>query len=128
MSIFKNLLGKTPKEQPGFDWISLTSIEQLDEIKSLSTGKPVVIFKHSIRCGISRMVLKQFEKSIKDNHENIPFYYLDLLNYRAISNAIAEKFQVLHQSPQLLIVHNEVATIHASHYDILEVDLPKYLT
>lgn len=128
MSIFKNLFGNASEEQPVFDWIPLTSIQELEEIKLSSKRKPVVIFKHSTRCGISRMVLKQFEKSIQDNHKNIPFYYLDLLNYRAISNAISEKLQVLHQSPQLLIVYNEVATIYASHYDTLEVDLSKYLT
>jgi bacillithiol system protein YtxJ len=42
------------------NWNALTDLEQLNEIIS-SSEKPVVIFKHSTRCSISRMALKQFE-------------------------------------------------------------------
>jgi bacillithiol system protein YtxJ len=44
------------------DWEPINHISQLDEIVTLSSEKPVAIFKHSTRCSISRMALKQFEK------------------------------------------------------------------
>ena len=86
------------------NWLPLTSIEQLDEISILSSQKPQLIFKHSTRCSISMVVKSRLEKSVTPEH--IDFYYLDLLNYREISNQIASKFSVHHESPQVLLIVN----------------------
>lgn len=103
-----------------FGWTSLNSMEQLDEIESISSEKKVLIFKHSTSCGISRMVLKQFEQKFQPD-EDTALYFLDLLRHRDISNAIAERFKVTHQSPQLLVIENAVCTANASHYGIVEL-------
>jgi bacillithiol system protein YtxJ len=126
MTLFKNLFNSNkPKEEPKdqFPWKTLTSETQLDEIAELSKTKTVLIFKHSTRCGISRMVLSRFEESLSDNPEELVFYYLDLLNYRAISDEVAARFQVLHQSPQLLVIKNGGCVAHDSHYEILEMEI-----
>ena len=75
----------------------MTELSQLNEIEITSTHKPVVIFKHSTRCGVSRMVLSQFQANADFDEDGVDLYYLDLLNYREISNEIAERFQVHHQ-------------------------------
>jgi bacillithiol system protein YtxJ len=49
------------------------------------------------------------------------------LSYREVSNEIGYKFQVIHQSPQLLVIKNGVAVAHASHGAINELDLEKYV-
>lgn len=125
--MFTNLFGKsnTPNDATKVNWIPLTTITQLNDIKSLSANETVGVFKHSTRCGISSMVIKRFENSFDQELKSLKMYYLDLLNYREISNKIAEEFQVQHQSPQLLIIKNKEAVLHASHYDILDVDLKK---
>lgn len=126
MSLFKNLFNsnKTEKEpQIPFPWKSLTSASQLDEIAELSKTKTVLIFKHSTRCGISRMVLSRFEENQLENQEAVVFYYLDLLNFRTISDEIAARFQVFHQSPQLLVIKNGTCVAQGSHYDILEMGI-----
>jgi len=126
MSIFKNLFNSDkPQKEPlnQFPWKSLTSESQLDEIAELSKTKSVLIFKHSTRCGISRMVLSRFEESLTDNPEEVVFFYLDLLNYREISDGVAARFQVMHQSPQLLVIKNGVCVTHGSHYEILEMKI-----
>jgi len=101
------------------DWTPLISLEQLSEIKAISTGKKVLIFKHSTRCGISSTVLRQFEKAYKVEEDQV-LYFLDLLQHRDISNALALEFSVTHQSPQLLVIENGICTQHASHHQILE--------
>jgi bacillithiol system protein YtxJ len=126
MSLFKNLFNskKTEKEpQNPFPWKPLTSAFQLDEIAELSKTKPILIFKHSIRCGISRMVLSRFEERYADNPEELMFYYLDLLSFREISDEVAARFQVMHQSPQLLVIKNGTCVVHGSHYEILEMEI-----
>jgi len=68
------------------------------------------------------MVLKSFEKKWADN-QNVDFYYLDLLNHRDISNALADIFEVIHQSPQIIVLEKGTLKAHASHYDILNIEL-----
>ncbi len=124
MSFLSNLFTKQEDEYSDFNWNPLIEENQLEEIVKTATNKTVAIFKHSTRCGISRSVLKQFER--QNDLENIDFYFLDLLNFRNISNAIAQKFSVEHQSPQLIVLKDKKVVAHASHHSILDIDLIKY--
>lgn len=123
MGFIKNLFSNT--ESTGnsnnrLPWVMLNSIPQLNDIKEVSQTKTVLIFKHSTRCGVSSMALKEFEKQFKTN-ENTVLYFLDLLAYRDVSDAIAAQFRVQHQSPQLLVIEKGVCIKHASHYEIGEL-------
>ena len=128
MGLFNKLFNSSsePKEEKVLPWQALTNVNQLTEIEKRSKTKTQLVFKHSTRCGISRMVMNQFV-SMYDLDINADLYYLDLLNYREVSNEAGYKFQVLHQSPQLLIVRNGVAVAHASHGGINELDLSRFL-
>ncbi|PKA84598.1 bacillithiol system protein YtxJ [Ulvibacter sp. MAR_2010_11] len=107
-------------------WHALTSLSQLEEIEKESLCTPVAIFKHSTRCGISRMVLRQFESNYSPEAEKVKLYFLDLLDHRDVSDEVGYKFQVMHQSPQLLIIKNGNTVHHASHHNIDVSDLEKY--
>ncbi len=125
--LFKSDIKKTEKQPiSNVSWVPLTTLAQIEDVKKNSKEAAVVIFKHSTRCGISRMVIKQFEKSFTEDMKDVKVYYLDLLNYRELSNEVGYAFQVLHQSPQLLVIKNGVAVAYASHYDILQVDLKSF--
>ncbi|NQY06626.1 MAG: bacillithiol system redox-active protein YtxJ [Flavobacteriaceae bacterium] len=113
--IFKSSDSKEVKTLP---WKELKSISQLDEIERDSKSRVQAIFKHSTRCGISSMVMKRFVSSYEFQEEDVDLYYLDLLNYREVSNETGYKFQVLHQSPQLLIIKNGETIHHSSHHNI----------
>lgn len=129
MGILNRILGNKQKveEETFVNWIPFNSLDQINIIKELSKSETILIFKHSTRCGISKMVIKRFEKLFEISMSNIKVYYLDLLSYRNISDEVGYIFQVQHQSPQLLIIRNKVVVIHASHYDITLVSLKKYL-
>ena len=98
------------------DWKILNQIEQLSEIKAASFEKPAVIFKHSITCGISSMAKYKLEDKWDFQAGEIDFYYLDLLTYRPVSNAVADTFKVVHQSPQILVIKNGEAVYDTSHH------------
>lgn len=123
MGLF-NMFSENKKQQNKneFPWISLNDGVQLDEIQQ-KRDVVVMIFKHSTRCAISRSVINRFEQKYNDNKDNYHFYYLDLLNYRSLSTAIAERFKVIYQSPQLIVIKSGKVELHASHYDILDIDL-----
>ncbi len=121
MRFFNTIFGsKSDDNSSNLNWNQLSELSQLDTIVENSATRTQVIFKHSTRCGISRAVLKQFEKKVI---EDADLYYLDLLSYRAISNELAQKFNVIHQSPQLLVIKDGKVTAHDSHYDLLSVEI-----
>lgn len=128
MSFLKNVFGASEEEKPNnkMEWNQLTAMDQLDLIVSMSEEKAVLIFKHSTRCSISRFALKQFENDF-NLEEKINPYFLDLLNYRTISNEIAIRFNVQHQSPQVLLIKNGVVVYDASHSDIAVEELKKFV-
>jgi bacillithiol system protein YtxJ len=64
------------------------------------------------------MVLNQFEKGYEKNEDDVTYYFLDLLNFRDVSNAVAEKLNVVHQSPQLIILYNKEILHIESHQGI----------
>jgi bacillithiol system protein YtxJ len=118
MSFLKNMFGASNDETTSkVDWRLLTDLGQLNEIIEESTEKPVVIFKHSTRCYISKSALKQFENEFNLQEKVIP-YFLDLLEHRNISNEITTRFGVEHQSPQLILIKDGKAVYDASHESI----------
>lgn len=101
------------------NWIELKSIEQLDTIAAESAHSPILIFKHSTTCNISRTALDRLERNYKsDEAKDLKAYFLDLLSYRDVSKAVAQKFNVVHESPQAIVLKNGKATYSASHFEI----------
>jgi len=128
MGLINKLFGGSsePREEKVLPWITLSELEQLDTITEKSSTKTQVIFKHSTRCGISRMVMNQFVSAYNLTENDLDLYYLDLLSYRDVSNEVGYKFQVIHQSPQLLVIKNGVVVAHDSHGAINEIDLSRF--
>ena len=127
MSFFNNFFGTSSSERSDF-WQKIESQEDLNSAIEKSVEKPVVIFKHSTRCIISKTVLRNFENEVENSDApEVDFYYLDLLNYRDISNAIAEKLNVTHQSPQLILLKNKEAIYNTSHDRITLESIKKHL-
>ena len=104
------------------NWNIITSNDQLDLIEQESSKTPVVIFKHSTRCSISSMAMNRFERAWDENN-GIKAYYLDLILYRDIYDAIAEKFGVVHQSPQVIVLKDGQVIYNDSHMGISVNDI-----
>jgi monothiol bacilliredoxin len=128
MGFFNNLFGENneAEELPKVHWYYLEETP-LEEIEKISLEKPVVIFKHSTRCSVSRMALKQFENEYAIETDKMELYFLDLLAHRSISNDVAERFGVMHQSPQVIVVKEGKAIYDASHSDIQAEDLKQFI-
>lgn len=96
---------------------TLSNLEQLDEIVELSktANCGVAIYKHSTHCGVSMMVSRAVRSAWDIDSLELPFYYLDLIRYRTVSNEVANKFNVRHESPQILIIKDGKCVYHASH-------------
>jgi len=98
----------------------------LDRVIEDSYIKDVVVFKHSTTCSISLMAKRRLEDEW-DMNEKLTPYYLDLKTYRNLSQQIAERFSVEHESPQILLIRNGECIYDASHFDITISELKETL-
>ncbi|MEN9743663.1 MAG: hypothetical protein RLZZ65_1468 [Bacteroidota bacterium] len=96
-------------------WQPLTSAAQWQEIMNASAQTPQVVFKHSTRCSISAMALRRFEDSELYEKNLLNCWYLDLIEYRAISDLIATETRVKHESPQCIVIKNQEVIYAESH-------------
>lgn len=128
MSLFNGMFGKSMEQKSSkLQWNYLESMEDLDAAEAFSKEKTVVLFKHSTRCSISRFVLKQFENTYNIPTEKMELYFLDLIEYRPISNEIASRFGVIHQSPQMIVLKEGKEVYNSSHESIDANDLEKFV-
>ena len=88
------------------------SIQKLDDVFSRSHGGPVVLFKHSNRCGISSHVLEMVEEV--DGELNV----VVIQENRDLSNEITARTGYTHQSPQVFVLKDGKPVYHATHYGI----------
>jgi len=129
MGIFDKIFNSTKKEAKNkLEWIELDSMEKLENAIEASHMQAVVIFKHSTRCSISSMAKDRLERSWDFDEGSGPImYYLDLISYRQISNEIAERLKVYHESPQLILIKSAEAIYDASHNYISITELKEAL-
>ena len=99
-------------------WKTINSIQEFEAAIEKSFDKPVILFKHSTTCSRSAYAKHRLESDYSINPEKADFFYLDLLNHRDISNSIASKLDVRHQSPQIIVVKKGKAVFDASHESI----------
>lgn len=110
------------KEKASLPWTQLVNASQLEEIEKKSIDRPILLFKHSTRCSVSSMALGRFERSFDDDATFEP-YYLDLIAYRDISNEVASRYGVRHESPQAILIKNGKAVFDTSHMGISYTEL-----
>ena len=104
-------------------WREMNTEAQISEAVELSHEKPQLIFKHSTRCSISSMAKDRLEREW--NLENVEPWYLDLIAYRNVSNAIASQLGVDHESPQAILLKDGIVVHDSSHNSISVSEIAK---
>ena len=95
------------------NWLTIDDLSNLDLFND-----NCLIFKHSTRCIISRLVLKKFEFDYNNSISIDKFYLVDVIKERHISNQISSIFDLNHESPQILLIKSNSLIYNASHSDI----------
>jgi bacillithiol system protein YtxJ len=108
-------------------WIELQSDAQLNDIDKKGINRPQLIYKHSTTCGISSMVLRRLEILLQGVSGKADLYFLDVHRNLQVSDSIAGRYHVRHQSPQLLILKQGKVLAAPSHGAIAEVELEHYI-
>ncbi len=116
MGLFDRIFSSDDIDKVG--WKHLNSLEDLDQVIARSHEQPVAIFKHSTTCGISAMAKEQLFNGWDLPVEEVELYYLDLLAHRPVSNEVAARLGVVHQSPQIIVIKDGKAIYNISHHAI----------
>ncbi len=109
------------------NWKTITSEDDVRKIIDASVLKTQIIFKDSLSCGISAYAKERLADGSSLLAEKSEFNYLDLLQYRAISNFISDEFGITHQSPQIIVIKDKKVVYRDSHHSIQPEKILKYL-
>ncbi len=97
----------------GEQFNALGDAESLNEVFARSEDAPVIIFKHSLTCPISRAAYGEMSK-LAD--ETIALVVVQ--RTRDLSREVESRTGVRHETPQALIVRRGAAVWSASHWDV----------
>lgn len=118
MSIFgsiRNLMSSQPEAETL--WSIPENESDIDDILNKS-DKPQIIYKHSYRCSISLFSKSSLDSGAEELRQLADIYMIDVVSMRALSAYVAEKTGVVHQSPQVLLLHKGQPFWKASHGDV----------
>jgi bacillithiol system protein YtxJ len=93
----------------------IVTVEQFDEV--LQKENKFFLLKHSLTCPISQAAYNQYQEFTEGQAE-VPTYFLAVQEARPLSNEIADRFQIKHESPQAILISNKNAVWNASHWKI----------
>jgi bacillithiol system protein YtxJ len=99
------------------NFIKLNTAEQLDTLFTQSEKQPVIFFKHSVTCPISADVYSEVSQIGEDINLVI------VQTARPVSNELAARTGIRHESPQAIILKNGQVVYNASHYDVTAEDI-----
>ncbi|MDH3743687.1 MAG: bacillithiol system redox-active protein YtxJ [Acidobacteriota bacterium] len=97
----------------------ISTLEELDEVLERSHERPVWILKHSLACPVSSEALREYRGFAEaESRESVEFALIEIQNARSVSQALAQRLGVRHESPQAILVGSERPLWHASHWQI----------
>ena len=97
----------------------ITTLQELDSIWEYAKQQKVLLFKHSTTCPISANAseqVRQFSQTVEGVGTKIAVVHV--IEDRPISNEIANRLQIKHESPQAFLIYQEKVIWHASHWKI----------
>ncbi len=96
-------------------FIEIADVLSLDQFVASPNGSSAILFKHSNTCGVSARAYR--EMSLLSH----PVGLVTVQQARAVSNEIEKRWQVAHETPQVLIVRDGKIVWEASHFQIKAV-------
>ncbi|MDT7603344.1 MAG: hypothetical protein QOF61_1341 [Acidobacteriota bacterium] len=102
--------------QQAVEFVPVEDATALDQLFARSTAAPIVLLKHSTTCPISSRAYRQMSKLDRDAVGEVALVIVQTA--RAVSDEIARRTGIRHESPQAFILRGGKVVWHASHFDI----------
>ena len=88
------------------DLTPIHGIDELDRALVESRQRPLLLFKHSYSCGVSAEALDELLVHLAEKRGEARYAMVTVQTHREVSNAIATKLGVRHETPQALLVRD----------------------
>jgi bacillithiol system protein YtxJ len=102
----------SPSSPTANGFVELSDVDSLDRFLAQSNGLPALVFKHSDSCGVSARAHGQMSQIER------PVGLVIVQKARALSDEIAARTGVEHETPQVLILQDREVLWTASHGQI----------
>ncbi len=97
----------------------LRTEDDLTQLLAADPATPVLIFKHSTTCPMSAAAYREFPQALDGGDlAGVRSAVVRVIEERPLSQVIARRWQITHQSPQVLLVRGQTLLWHASHHAI----------
>jgi thioredoxin 1 len=107
----------------------LHDLESLDAAIAESRERPVLLFKHSRHCGTSFEALDELHAHIEGAPPGFAAYkVITVQTHRPVSDAVARRFGIRHETPQAIVLRDGNAIWNASHFRITASQLDQALS
>jgi bacillithiol system protein YtxJ len=100
-------------------FIPITKTSEWLELKEASEEKPIAIFKHSKQCGTSTESYDALDRAMLSGEIKENIYLVDVHEARTLSNEIAVDLELVHESPQIIIIRAGKRIYSADHQAII---------
>ena len=110
----KNMFTENGTDTVGY-WNIPEGRTEVDDIFEQSKRRPQLFYKHSNRCGTCMFAKSEIEKSSEEILERADMHFIDVIRSRGVSDYLAEKLDIRHESPQAILLVDGKAVWHASH-------------
>ena len=96
----------------------LSGMDDLDRALAATDERPLLLFKHSFACGVSAEALDELVAHLNERELEASYAMVTVQTHREVSNAVARKLGVRHESPQALLIRDRRVVWSASHFRV----------
>jgi bacillithiol system protein YtxJ len=107
-------------------FLELQRDQDLEQLLERSKSDPVLIFKHSTQCSISSEACEEFTR-FANSAGDLACAVVLVIENRELSNTIASRLAIRHESPQVIVVKDGRSVWNASHWFITAESLGEAL-
>lgn len=98
--------------------IVLDSVDALDRVIVASAENPVLLFKHSVTCGTSAQAHDELVAYLSEGWHATQYAIVTVQTHRDVSDAVATRLNVRHETPQALLIQAGRVVWEASHFRV----------
>ena len=120
MGFLNKLFGKGTEET---DWVQLESEDAVEEVFAASGGRIQLILKHSQSCAVSFFAKQNLDSVPLEEWPEMDRSMVEVVRFRPVSQYLAQKTDVRHESPQVLVIANGEVIFHSSHSEVNKVNI-----
>ncbi|HJQ69610.1 MAG TPA: bacillithiol system redox-active protein YtxJ [Blastocatellia bacterium] len=101
----------------------IRQLKDLEEALADSSARTVLLFKHSLTCPISMRAYNELISYLEEADPEVSYNLITVQTARPISNEIASRLGLRHESPQAILVRDGRQIWNASHFSITSASL-----